>query len=169
MSTYLTVAECATVIATVLPSTDQGRIALAAMSADDQLVMIRQATRLVDGLVYEGRALDITQALSWPRIRRDDGTLIDPDPAPPANPAVGSIPRAVREAVAITAATLALRAVGGDYAGDEIEAASRGVMSRSMGGASVSFGPHAMRAEARLPVAAITVLEPYLACGVEGV
>ena len=136
---YLDQAEALTLLAVALPATDKRLVIFAGLATDAlrESFLVR-ATRRIDAVGYAGaRAGGSTQSTAFPRVGRN-GDAVDPDPDEPTAPAppVTGVPRGVRIACALQAATEAAAAAGVGAALHLQEAANRGVVSQSVRGRS---------------------------------
>ncbi len=161
---YADVTEAAAIIAAHMVSTDTRRIAFEAASADDQLIHLRQATGLIDAVMWDGYPASTTQEAAWPRLTYrstadtaptytpgSDVGYIDPDPNEAASATVAAIPANVRIACVVQASVLAEEAAGINATRQIHEQANAGMMSLSTGRVSHSIdGRRANSAWARL-------------------
>lgn len=176
--TYILAAHADTLVAALLMSADDRRVAWAALSSDDKAVALRRATADIDAVRWIGYPADTEQPLAWPRMERRPGntverifrdpstsgagTYIDPDPEPVGTEPVTSTPRALKAACAIQAAHHALLARGVGAARRLEEAAGRGVVSMSGAGWSESVDLRAAQdAWARITPEAQRLLRIY--------
>ncbi len=176
--TYIIAAHADTLVAALLMSGDDRRVAWAALTADDKAIALRRATADIDAVRWIGYPADAEQPLAWPRMERRPGnsvervfsdpttsgagTYIDPDPEPVGTEPVTSTPRPLKSACAIQAAHHALLARGVGAARRLEEAAGRGVLSMSGAGWSETIDPRtALDAWARITPEAQRLLRIY--------
>lgn len=155
--TMQTVDEVTAIIALVLPSTDERRTVWSALSADDQAVVVAQASADLNMVAWAGTPSSRSQAHAFPRQDRC-GSLILPEgemdlPTGFDEWSVASIPVGIRRAHAVQSARRAIEARAMSRARQTRDDAHAGITGRSGLGSGVTLDAERVRSP-------LSVLDP---------
>jgi len=158
----LTASESDVIVAANLSANRHERAAYDALDQAGKDACLSDATALIASLSLRGIKAEESQRLPFPRLDRLTYEMIDFDSdEADGDYAVPGIPRGVRIACALLAATLASRDAGTDPIGHVHEAAAAGINSQSGRSGGEGYGSAARSTWAMLPLRVQRRLSPY--------
>ena len=140
---YLTADEADLAVAANLPPNGHEARAWAQLDATGKDRVLGEASAALDAIRYRGKREYSEQLLAFPRVD-EFGAYVEPDPdESDVDYSLPNVPRSIRIACAIQAATIASRDAGTDPLASVHTEAAAGITSQSGRGHGRSLGPAA--------------------------